>query len=75
MMNAINFTFETEFGTFSDTVILSEQEVEAIKQADADTRNQLLSAIDEIKQTRLNNWLSIVNPPVTDQQSLPDSGT
>ena len=56
-MNSINFSFETEFGLFSDAIVLSDEEMAAITQAE----------VDAIKQTRLDNWLAIVNSPVVEE--------
>lgn len=52
-MQQITFTFETEFGRFSDALYLPEDHTFS----DAD--------IEAMKQERLNNWLSIVNPDVS----------
>lgn len=51
-MQKIDFSFETEFGSFSDAIVLSDEEAAVLTEAD----------IENIKQTRLNNWLAIVNP-------------
>jgi hypothetical protein len=51
-MNTIDFSFETDYGIFSDSIVLSDEEMATITQAD----------IDNIKQTRLNNWLAFFNP-------------
>jgi hypothetical protein len=56
-MNSINFSFETEFGVFSDAIVLSDEEMATITQ----------EQVDAIKQTRLNNWLAVVNSPVVEE--------
>lgn len=56
-MNSINFSFETDFGLFSDAIVLSDEEFALLTEADIDT----------IKQTRLDNWLAAVNPPVVEE--------
>lgn len=56
-MNSINFSFETEFGLFSDAIVLSDEEMAAITQAE----------IDAMKQTRLDNWLALVNSPAVEE--------
>jgi hypothetical protein len=56
-MNSINFSFETEFGLFSDAIVLSDEEMATITQAE----------IDAMKQTRLDNWLALVNSPAVEE--------
>ena len=56
-MNSINFSFETEFGVFSDAIVLSDEEMATITQ----------EQVDAIKQTRLDNWLAIVNSPAVEE--------
>jgi len=50
----IDFSFNTEFGVFNDALTLSDD----IVYSDSD--------IEAMKQERLVNWLSIVNPPPQD---------
>lgn len=54
-MQKIDFSFETEFGLFSDAIVLSDEEMATITQAE----------VDAIKQTRLDNWLEILNTPAS----------
>jgi hypothetical protein len=51
-MQSITFQFETQFGLFSDALILSDSEVAAL------TEDQ----IEAMKQQRLTNWLAIFEP-------------
>ena len=51
-MQNIDFSFDTEYGVFSDCISLSDEEFAALTDAD----------IEAIKQTRLNNWLAVVTP-------------
>lgn len=53
-MQIINFEFQTEFGLFSDAIVLPDELI----LSDAD--------IEAEKQNRLSQWLAIVNPPQTD---------
>jgi len=46
----IRFTFETEFGTFSDALYLDEDHTFTEAEVEA------------MKQERLTNWLAVVNP-------------
>lgn len=50
-MIQVRFTFETQFGPFSDALYLEEDH--SFTEAE----------IEAMKQQRLDNWLSIVNPP------------
>jgi hypothetical protein len=50
----IDFSFNTEFGVFNDALNLPDD----IVYSDSD--------IEAMKQERLVNWLSIVNPPPQD---------
>lgn len=56
-MNSINFSFETEFGLFSDAIVLSDEEMATITQ----------EQVDAMKQTRLDNWLAVVNAPAVEE--------
>ena len=49
-MIQIRFTFETQYGPFSDALYLEEDH--AFTEAE----------IEAMKQDRLNNWLAAVNP-------------
>lgn len=53
-MQTINFQFETQYGIFSDALILSDDEVAVL------TAEQ----IEAMKQERLSNWLAIFEPQV-----------
>jgi hypothetical protein len=53
-MNSIPFQFETQYGLFSDALILSDDEVASL------TADQ----IEAMKQQRLSNWLAIFEPQV-----------
>lgn len=55
-MIQVRFTFETEFGPFSDALYLEEGHTLTEEQ------------IEALKQERLNSWLAIVNPPPSDQE-------
>ena len=50
-MIQIRFTFETQYGPFSDALYLEEDHT--FTEAE----------IEAMKQDRLNNWLAAVNPP------------
>jgi hypothetical protein len=50
----IRFTFDTPFGPFSDALYLDEDHT--FTEAE----------IEAMKQERLTNWLSVVNPEVTE---------
>jgi hypothetical protein len=51
-MQSINFQFETQYGLFSDALILSDSEVAALT----------ADEIETMKQQRLSNWLAIFEP-------------
>jgi hypothetical protein len=51
-MQSINFQFETQYGLFSDALVLSDEEAAAL------TAEQ----IEAMKQQRLSNWLAIFEP-------------
>ena len=57
-MQSIPFQFETQYGVFSDALILTESEAAALTEAD----------IEAMKQQRLNNWLAIFD---TQAETLP----
>lgn len=48
----IRFTFDTQFGQFSDALNLP------------DNHGLTDEQLEAMKQERLNNWLAMVNPPV-----------
>jgi len=50
-MIQVRFTFETEFGPFSDALYLDDNHVFTEEE------------IAAMKQQRLDNWLAVVNPP------------
>jgi hypothetical protein len=50
-MNSISFQFETEYGLYSDAIVLAD----GVSLSD--------SEIETIKQQRLNNWISIITAP------------
>jgi len=56
-MQSINFQFETQYGLFSDALILSDEEAAAL------TAEQ----IEAMKQQRLSNWLAIFEPQTETQ--------
>jgi hypothetical protein len=51
-MNSVPFEFDTQYGQFSDALILSDEEFVTLTQDD----------IDLMKQQRLASWLSIMTP-------------
>lgn len=51
IMNSISFQFETEYGLYSDAIVLAD----GVSLSD--------SEIETIKQQRLNNWISIITAP------------
>ena len=54
----IRFTFDTEFGSFSDALNLPDDH--AFTDVELDT----------LKQERLTNWLSVVNPVIVEENPL-----
>jgi hypothetical protein len=56
-MQSINFQFETQYGLFSDALVLSDEEAAAL------TAEQ----IEAMKQQRLSNWLAIFEPQTETQ--------
>ena len=54
----IRFTFDTEFGSFSDALNLP------------DDHGLTDAEIDTLKQGRLTNWLSVVNPVIVEESPL-----
>lgn len=53
-MNTIPFEFNTKYGQFSDVLVLSNEELAALTEAD----------IEAMKQQRLANWVEIIENPV-----------
>jgi hypothetical protein len=65
-MQSIPFQFETQYGLFSDALILSDDEVAAL------TADQ----IEAMKQQRLSNWLTIFDPqPETPTETQSETPT
>jgi len=52
-MNSIPFQFDTQYGQFSDALVLTDEELAALTQVD----------IEAMKQQRLTNWLAVVETP------------
>jgi len=48
-----DFSFDTEFGMYNDSIILSDDHTFTDQE------------IEDMKQQRLSNWLSIFNSPVS----------
>jgi hypothetical protein len=46
----IDFSFDTQYGTFSDAIVLP------------DNHNLSDAEIDAMKQQRLNDWIAVVTP-------------
>jgi hypothetical protein len=55
----IRFTFDTQFGTFSDALNLPDNHGLSDEQLEA------------MKQERLTNWLAVVNPPPVESTEEP----
>jgi hypothetical protein len=52
-MNSIPFKFDTKYGQFCDALVLSDEELAALSEAD----------IEAMKQQRLTNWIAIIETP------------
>jgi len=52
-MQTINFSFDTQYGTFSDALVLE----------DAEAASLTPEQITALQQERLNNWLNIIQNP------------
>jgi hypothetical protein len=52
-MNSIPFQFDTNYGQFSDALVLTDEELAALSESD----------IESMKQQRLTNWLAIFETP------------
>ena len=48
------FSFDSKYGTYSDAIVMSEEEYNALSAAE----------IDAIKQQRFNNWILNIETPV-----------
>lgn len=58
-MIKINFSFDTQYGTYSDALYLD------------DNHNFTEQEVEAMKQERVNNWIAIVeNPPAPEPESL-----
>jgi hypothetical protein len=53
-MNSIPFQFDTKYGQFCDALILSDEELATLTEADIET----------MKQQRLTNWIQFIENPV-----------
>lgn len=61
-MIKIDFEYETEFGVYRDALWLPEDQIYTPEE------------IEAMKLERLNNWLSIINPPPSPDQIIIDNG-
>ena len=52
-MNSIPFQFDTQYGQFSDALILTDEELSTLTQVD----------IEAMKQQRLTNWIAVIETP------------
>ena len=56
-MTKIDFSFDTQFGTFADSLNIEDDVFATL------TQDQIVA----MQQQRLNNWLAIVNPAPTQE--------
>lgn len=57
------FLFESKYGSYSDAIVMSEEEYNKLSEED----------IAAIKQQRFDNWINHIENPEPDQQSVVDS--
>lgn len=56
----ISFTFDTEYGVFSDAITLE------------DTHTHTAEEIEAMKQERLDNWIAIITTPSIAEEQIQD---
>ena len=52
-MNSIPFQFDTKYGQLCDALVLTDEELAALTEAD----------IEAMKQQRLTNWIMVIEAP------------